>query len=90
MRIYCGQVHATTPKGGWVVRTPAGKYRLAGPMFGDLGNTGSMRITFADAVRLASQPGAEVDFGLPGGRRFDAAVRRALIDPSEFALEPNP
>lgn len=65
------RVHAVLANGGEVVR-----YDRAGAWYLENGAGQHSRITLAGAVSLASGPGATVHLGLPGGGRFDAAVRR--------------
>lgn len=61
-------VHAKTVRGTEVVR-----YDRAGKWFVEGVDGWRHRVSLADAVRLATQPDAEVFLGRPGGGRFDAA-----------------
>jgi hypothetical protein len=63
-------VHGVVPHGGEIVR-----YDRRGKWYLEVGDY-RIGIEFSEAVRLALLPGATVHPGLPGGRRFDAALRR--------------
>ena len=67
-------VHAVTYKGIEIVRYErAGKWYLEWP-------SGSMipckHVGVGDAARTAVEHGQTINFGLPGGKTFDARVRR--------------
>ena len=63
-------VHATTAAGGEIVR-----YDRSGKWYYEHSGR-RVHIELAEAVTWALQTGATVRLGLPGGVRFDAAVRR--------------
>jgi hypothetical protein len=65
------QIHAVTAEGHSVTR-----YDRAGKWYEE-GSDGHRQIKFAEAVRLALEPGSRVIFGRSGGLRFDRAVREA-------------
>lgn len=65
-------VHAMTRLGVEIVRYGrAGKWYIEGHR-----DQPRVRITLADAVRLAQQDGATAFLGRPGGRSFDAKINK--------------
>lgn len=67
-------VHARRHDGAEVVRYDrAGRWYVEWPP-GSM--KGCVRVSVSKAARLAAADDAEVFFGQPGGRSFDAAVRR--------------
>jgi hypothetical protein len=64
------RVYVRLPSGVEVVR-----YDRAGKWYREFGGR-RLQITFAEAVCFAQKRRAEVFAGLPGGKAFDAAVRR--------------
>lgn len=68
------QIHAVTADNVAVTR-----YDRSGKWWAE-GLTGHRRINLDEAVRLACLPGSRVLLGRPGGRSFDARVRKALAD----------
>lgn len=63
-------VHATTP--GWEIV----RYDRAGRWYAESDVLPRQQITVTEAARRATEVGAEVHLGRPGGRRFDALVAR--------------
>jgi hypothetical protein len=69
-------VHGRSVDGAEIVRYDrSGKWRLERP------DGLCLNLTLAWAVRHATQDGGEAYLGKPGGRAFDAAVRRAETSP---------
>jgi hypothetical protein len=69
-------IHATTPDGGMIVRYErAGKWYVEWPADRMIPRRA---ISLREAVRLATQRGAYVYLGQPGGRAFDAKVKAAV------------
>jgi hypothetical protein len=74
-------VHAVTHKGVEIVRYDrAGKWFLEWPL-------GSMvpckHVGVNEAARTAVEHSADIRVGLPGGKAFDAKVRRFRADPPD-------
>ena len=67
------RVHAVTAIGSEVVR-----YGRAGKWYLEAAGEKRQPLSLAAAVRLAAGWDADLRLGLPGGRMFDAAVRRKL------------
>lgn len=65
-------VHARLPDGAEVVR-----YDRAGMWYMERPGAPRTWLKLADAISWASVDDAKVFYGLPGGSRFDRAVRRA-------------
>lgn len=64
------QIHATLRDGREVVR-----YDRAGKWFVE-GQHGRRAVSVLEAAQTAIQYAGEIHYGLPGGSRFDSAVRR--------------
>jgi hypothetical protein len=64
------QIHAVTEDGRAITR-----YDRTGKWYVEASDH-YRKITFAEAVRLATTAGSRVIFGRPGGRRFDAEIRK--------------
>jgi len=64
-------VHATLPSGDLIVRRDR-----SGKWYRESEGHRYPLASLAEAVRLASAPGSVPHLGLPGGKLFDAAVRR--------------
>lgn len=68
------RVHAVLEDGTEIVR-----YDRAGKWFTENGARGKRHIHISMAAWLACEPGATIHYGLAGGKRFDAAVRRRQV-----------
>ena len=70
-------IHTRTPDDRLIVR-----YDRAGKWFVESANSEALipawQITLRQAVELATQEGSHIYFGVPGGRAFDAAVKKAV------------
>lgn len=67
------RVHGMSALGNEIVR-----YERAGKWFLEHTPQDRVALTFSEAVECALRPNASVRFGVPGGERFDAAVRKGL------------
>lgn len=71
------QVHAVCPDGTEVVR-----YDVAGKWYAEPASGTRRALSITEAATLASQPDADVRFGLGGGVSFDRKVRRLRRAPA--------
>lgn len=68
-------VHGRAPR-GFGPANEIVRYDKAGKWYLEWDDGDRIRLRFEDAVGMASHPNGTAHLGLPGGRHFDAAVRR--------------